>query len=98
MRFERVAPVLGTFREREVLEEAYATMPAVNVSNGLLQPNPPNLRALRVRGVLWSDWGNPSRVRQTLERIGRLNELANRLARQGHEAELVLGTSLNIHG
>jgi len=66
-------------------------MPAISISHGLLQRNPANLRALRVSGVLWSDWGSPNRVRQTLERIGRLYELASRLAERGYKPEAVLG-------
>ena len=90
-RFERIAPVLGTPEERGILEETYATIPPISISQGILQRNPVNLRALRVRKVLWSDWGSPMRVLQTLERIGRLHELASRLARRGHDPETVLG-------
>ncbi|MBI3078073.1 MAG: hypothetical protein HYY85_13995 [Deltaproteobacteria bacterium] len=43
-------------------------------------------------GVLWSDWGSPRRIRQTLERIGRLPELALKLLRRGHNPEEVLGS------
>ena len=89
--FHRLAPLLGTVEEKDALEEAYATMPAISISHGLLQRNPANLRALRVSGVLWSDWGSPNRVRQTLERIGRLYELASRLAERGYKPEAVLG-------
>ena len=89
-RFERVARVLETSREKEILEEAYATMPALNISESLLQRNPENLRTLRVSGVLWSDWGSSARVRQTLERIGRLDELVMRLAKRHDDPELFL--------
>lgn len=91
-RFQRIAPVLGTAGEREALEEVYAGMPAINISRSLFQENPPNLRTLRVTGVLWSDWGSPRRIRQTLERIGRLPELALKLLRRGHNPEEVLGS------
>lgn len=86
-RFQQIASFLGTSEERRVLEETYASMPAVNISSGLLQKNPPNLRTLRVSGVLWSDWGSPTRLRQTLERLGRLQELVERLKRRGHDPQ-----------
>ncbi|MBI2350758.1 MAG: NTP transferase domain-containing protein [Deltaproteobacteria bacterium] len=89
--FHRLAPLLGTVERKDALKEAYATMPAISISHGLLQHNPANLRALRVSGVLWSDWGSPNRVRQTLERIGRLYELASRLVERGYQPEAVLG-------
>ena len=89
--FQRIAPVLGTVKEQDTLEEAYARMSAVSISHGILQRNPPNLRVLRVTGVLWSDWGSATRIRQTLERIGRLQELTYRLARRGHDPDQVLG-------
>lgn len=90
-RFHSLAPLLGTVEEKDALTEAYATMPAISISHGLFQNNPANLRALRVSGVLWSDWGSPNRVRQTLERIGRLYELASRLVERGCKPEEVLG-------
>ncbi len=89
--FQPVAPLLGTVKEKGALEKAYATMPAISISHGLLQRNPANLRALRVSGVLWSDWGSPNRVCQTLERIGRMYELASRLEERGYQPEAVLG-------
>lgn len=98
-RFQQIMPFLGTPEERRVLEAAYASMPAVNISCGLLQKNPPNLRTLRVEGVLWSDWGSPTRVCQTLERLGRMGELAERLERWGHDPQTSLrkpGTSTRM--
>jgi len=91
VRFQRIAPVLGTHEERGALKEAYATTPTISISQGILQRNPVNLRTLRVREVLWSDWGSSMRVRQTVERIGRLHELTSRLARRGHDPETILG-------
>jgi mannose-1-phosphate guanylyltransferase len=90
-RFRRIMAVLGTLKEKEALKEAYATMPAISISCGLLQRNPANLRVLRVSGILWSDWGSPTRVRQTLVRLGRLEELASRLVKRGHDPGAVLG-------
>jgi mannose-1-phosphate guanylyltransferase len=89
--FQRIAPLVGTREETEALREAYAATPAISISQGILQRNPVNLRTLKVRKVLWSDWGSSARVRQTVERIGRLHELASRLAGRGHDPEMILG-------
>ncbi len=88
-RFRRLTPFLGTVHEEEALEAAYATIPAITISHGLLQQIPPNLRTLRVTGILWSDWGSLERIVETLKRIGRLDELAFRLAQRGHDPEEV---------
>jgi len=39
---------------------------------------------------LWSDRGGLERIVETLARIGRLHELAFRLAKRGHDPEEVL--------
>lgn len=90
-RFQRIAPLLKSVKEEEALAEAYAVLPAISISRGLLERNPMSLRVLKVTGVLWSDWGSPKRVCETLERIGRLEELAIRLAKRGHDPNSVLG-------
>jgi mannose-1-phosphate guanylyltransferase len=90
-RFQWIAAFLGTAEEGRALEEAYASMPAVNISSGVLQKNPPDLRTLRVSGVLWSDWGSPKRVRQTLRRLGRQREITARLVKGGFDRQAVPG-------
>jgi hypothetical protein len=44
--------------------------PTVGPDRTCLGTRPANLAVLPVRGVTWSDWGDPARVLQTLGRLG----------------------------
>jgi mannose-1-phosphate guanylyltransferase len=46
-------------------------MPAKNFSTDLLQRVPEQLAVVELTGVLWSDWGKPERIAETLRRIDR---------------------------
>jgi mannose-1-phosphate guanylyltransferase len=78
--FQRIGAAIGTPRELDVVEQAYADMAPMNFSRGLLealpyQPRSP-LTVLPVRGVFWSDWGSEERIASVLEHTGygeRLN-------------------------
>lgn len=78
--FQRIGDAVGTPREREVVEQAYADMAPMNFSRCLLevvprQPRSP-LTVLPVRGVFWSDWGSEERIARVLRHTGyaaRLN-------------------------
>jgi mannose-1-phosphate guanylyltransferase len=70
-RFERLQAAIGRPEESAVLEEIYEGMPARNFSSGLLQRIPESAAILEVPGVLWSDWGKPERIAETLRRINR---------------------------
>lgn len=70
-RFERLGSAIGTRNEEAVLEEIYRDMPRRNFSAHLLQRAPHRVAVMGLRGVLWSDWGRPERIVETLERIGR---------------------------
>ena len=50
--------------------EAYARMRSANFSREVLEREADALVVLRIRDVLWSDWGTPDRVVRTLRRIG----------------------------
>ena len=52
------------------VSEAYARMRPANFSREVLERETESLVMLRVRGVLWSDWGTPDRVVRTLRRVG----------------------------
>jgi mannose-1-phosphate guanylyltransferase len=52
------------------VSEAYARMRPANFSREVLEREADVLVVLRVRDVLWSDWGTPGRVVRTLRRIG----------------------------
>lgn len=82
-RFAPVRAAWGTLRSPSAIRAAYADMPTVSVSRGILEHNPPNLRVLPVRGVLWSDWGSAARICQTLQRVGRVHLLTERFRARG---------------
>ncbi len=65
-----LVPQLGGRRERAGLEHAYARLPAINLSTGLLERCPQALGVVPVRGVLWSDWGEPERIVRTVVQLG----------------------------
>lgn len=69
--FERLLAVIGTSYEAKTLETIYEHMPAHNFSAELLQRVPEQLAVVETAGVLWSDWGKPERIANTLRRIGR---------------------------
>jgi mannose-1-phosphate guanylyltransferase len=69
--FERVTDAIGTPLEGQVLADAYRDMPANNFSSGLLQRLPEQMAVMELAGVLWSDWGRPARITNTLRRIAK---------------------------
>ena len=68
--FRPIRRAIGTPRERAVAERVYATLPEVNFSEHVLVPSVARLGVVRVKGVQWSDWGNPERVLTTIARMG----------------------------
>jgi mannose-1-phosphate guanylyltransferase len=56
--------------ENEAMRSLYATLPPSNFSEEVLGRRPVDLAVLPVRGVTWSDWGEPGRVFRTLARLG----------------------------
>jgi mannose-1-phosphate guanylyltransferase len=60
----------STLGETEAMRSLYARLPATNFSEDVLATRPANLAVLPVRGVTWSDWGEPARVLRTLGRLG----------------------------
>ena len=69
--FERLSQAIGGPEERRALEAMYRDMPAKNFSSDLLQRVPETLAVVELTGVLWSDWGKPERIAETLRRIDR---------------------------
>ena len=69
--FERLSQAIGGPEEGRVLEAIYRDMPTKNFSSGLLQRVPEKLAIVELTGVLWSDWGKPERIAETLRRIDR---------------------------
>jgi mannose-1-phosphate guanylyltransferase len=77
--FEPLRAVVGTPAEAQVAREVYARMPARDFSREVLAPRPPNLAVLPVRGVEWTDLGDPRRAVMALagaplgrERLGHV--------------------------
>ena len=60
--FARARPVLGTSAEPAAIERAYAALPNTGFSERVLVHGSRRLATVRVKGVDWSDWGNPARV------------------------------------
>ncbi len=70
-RFSALAEVLGTQRERPILEAIYDDMPDKNFSADLLEHAEDHLAVMEMEHVLWSDWGRPERIENMLTDIGK---------------------------
>jgi mannose-1-phosphate guanylyltransferase len=69
--FERLSQAIGGPKEGGALKAIYRDMPSKNFSSDLLQRVPEKLAVVELTGVLWSDWGKPERIAETLRRIDR---------------------------
>ena len=74
--FAAVRPALGTAGEANATAALYSQLPSSNFSEQVLARRTSNLALLPVRGVAWSDLGEPSRVLASLARIGHQPEWA----------------------
>jgi mannose-1-phosphate guanylyltransferase len=70
-RFERLGQTIDTVHERQILHQLYRYMPFMNFSTDLLQKVPERLGIIELEEVLWSDWGRPERIIETLEVLGK---------------------------
>ena len=70
-RFERLGKTIGTVHENHMLHQLYRHMPCMNFSSDLLEKVPERLGVIELEEVLWSDWGRPERIRETLEVLGK---------------------------
>ncbi len=68
--FATVRPTFGTVFEEKTIEALYSDLSTTNFSDHVLAKCPVDLAVLPVCGVEWSDLGEPSRVMNTLARIG----------------------------
>ncbi len=68
--FKRIQPTLGTVFENKTVERLYEDLGHASFSEQVLARHPINLTVLPVRGVKWSDLGEPRRVIDTCARIG----------------------------
>ncbi len=69
-RFTTLGDVIGTQRESAMLDVLYANMPSHNFSADLLEQAIDHLGVIEMSNVLWSDWGRPDRIVDTLREIG----------------------------
>jgi mannose-1-phosphate guanylyltransferase len=74
--FDRIKRSLASPQEADVLRAIYTELPSVNFSRAILAPSSHCLGLVRVRGVYWSDWGDPTRLQQDLVRLGLRTTLA----------------------
>ncbi len=65
------AAFFGTRYEADVLAATYRSLRPINFSRTLLAGQPEALLTMPVRGVYWSDWGDPQRILRTLRRFDR---------------------------
>lgn len=77
--FARAGVSSGTVASPGGLDRLYRSLPVSNISRDLLAKVPRHLAVLPVSGVSWSDWGTEERVVETLERLGRVEELRQRI-------------------
>ena len=70
-RFEWLGKSIDTVHERQMLHRLYQKMPLMNFSSDVLQKIPEHLGVLELEEVLWSDWGRPERIIETLEVLGK---------------------------
>lgn len=77
--FEAVREALGTERENLALSVVYGVMPPFNFSRDILERSAKRIVVLPMHGIEWSDWGRPSRIEQTLSRIGKAGPFMNQI-------------------
>ena len=70
-RFEAFGNTIGTSLEQETLQVLYEDMPHQNFSSDILQRVPEQVGVMEMRDVMWSDWGHPTRICETLRAIQR---------------------------
>lgn len=68
--FDPVRRTLGFPGEAAVVEQVYATLAPTSFADRVLAQVPDRLVTMRVKGVDWSDWGNPARVLASVRRAG----------------------------
>lgn len=70
-RFSRLREAIGTPRESQMVHTIYHDMPHRNFSSDLLQRIPGGVGVMELENVIWSDWGRPERIVETLRLLGK---------------------------
>ncbi|WP_447968897.1 sugar phosphate nucleotidyltransferase [Nitrospira sp. M1] len=69
--FQRLQKTIGSAQEALTLEAIYQDMPQKNFSKNFLECIVMHLVTMELQGILWSDWGRPERIVETLEVLGK---------------------------
>jgi mannose-1-phosphate guanylyltransferase len=69
--FKEYEPWIGSPWEKTKLRELYDKLPSFNLSRDLLQRAVQHIAVMELNSVVWSDWGNPDRIIETLRVIGK---------------------------
>lgn len=78
-RFEELEHTIGSNIEGQTLDRIYQEMPRRNFSSDLLQRVPERIGVIEVKDVVWSDWGRPERIAETLRLLGKQPAFPNTL-------------------
>ncbi len=69
-RFDQIGDAIGLAVEKAMVEHMYETMPVRNFSSDLLMRASDRIAVIELNGVVWSDWGRPQRIADTVTRLG----------------------------
>ncbi len=67
--FWGIRDVLGSSLEAHIVEEVYSKFSPMNFSYSILEKIPVGLRAVRMQGVYWNDWGDSARIQSDIQRF-----------------------------
>lgn len=70
-RLECFAASIGHTNEEAELDALYQELSSNDFSSGLLEALPQKIAVLELSGILWSDWGRPERILESLAAIGK---------------------------
>lgn len=69
--FDRLGKAIGTPAEGSILQAIYQEMPRRNFSSEVLECLTDRLGVMELENVMWSDWGRPERIVETLQAMGK---------------------------
>jgi mannose-1-phosphate guanylyltransferase len=68
--FEQMGYGIGLPMESAMVDRIYRVMPVRNFSSDLLAHAADQIATVEMKGVVWSDWGKPKRIADTVVRLG----------------------------
>ena len=80
---EQFAPNIGNEDEEEQLNILYRKLGNHDFSSELLEKLPHQIAVIELDGVVWSDWGRPERIRESLGQMGKSLSLSRAYAKIG---------------